>query len=293
MEPGLLMKSQLHLPMKANSLVIMAGGASSRMKRSLVNIPLNDQTRRIAEKAHKSLIPLGKDKTPLLIQLIRNAQKAGYQKIYLITAPENSSFKTILAGYPNLFSISDFELHYAIQAVPKERTKPLGTADAVLQAMKQYPVLQEQSFTLCNGDNLYSTKSLALLLQAFPAAHAIISYTLSGLQFSEERIARFALLKHDSDGYLKGIVEKPTPTERKTFADPEGEVFVSMNLFRFSGKLIQPYLENCPIHPKRLEKEIPVALSKLVDEQPQSVWAIKISENVPDLTSADDIIRFE
>ena len=109
------MKSQLHLSMKANSLVIMAGGASSRMKKSLVNIPLNDQTRRIAEKAHKSLIPLGKDKTPLLIQLIRNAQKAGYQKIYLITAPENSSFKTILAGYPDLFSISDFELHYAIQ----------------------------------------------------------------------------------------------------------------------------------------------------------------------------------
>lgn len=279
--------------MKANRIVIMAGGASSRMKKSLVNISLSDQTRRIAEKAHKCLIPLGKDKTPLLIHLIRNAQKAGYQIIYLITSPENSSFKAVFTSYPDLFSKSNFELHYAIQAVPKERTKPLGTADAVLQAMKQYPVLQKQSFTLCNGDNLYSTKSLALLLQGFPAAHAMISYARSGLQFTEERIGRFAILKHDSDGYINRILEKPTPTEIKTFADTEGGGFVSMNLFHFSGKLIKPYLENCPIHPERLEKEIPVALSKLIEAQPQSVWSIKINENVPDLTSADDIISFE
>lgn len=55
------------------NLLIMAGGASSRMKRSLENSKLSDATKSIAGSSHKSLIPLGKGKKPLLYYLIQNA----------------------------------------------------------------------------------------------------------------------------------------------------------------------------------------------------------------------------
>ena len=50
-----------------SSLIIMAGGASSRMKRSLHQTQLTEDQKNLAQKAHKSLIPLGKEKNPLLI----------------------------------------------------------------------------------------------------------------------------------------------------------------------------------------------------------------------------------
>ena len=55
------------------SLLIMAGGASSRMKRSLSQSNLTQDEKNLAGKVHKSLIPLGKEKKPLLFYLISNA----------------------------------------------------------------------------------------------------------------------------------------------------------------------------------------------------------------------------
>ena len=275
-----------------NSLVIMAGGASSRMKKSLEQTSLDATTKAIAQRVHKSLIPLGVSQKPLLVHLLENAQAAGYEKIYLITAPENSTFKTVLSAYPSLFSNGNFQVHYAFQYPPTGHSKPLGTADAVLQAMTQYPELEKNAFTLCNGDNLYSKKSLALLLKPHNAPHSLISYDRSGLHFSEERIARFAILALDSESYLTEIIEKPTSEQLAQFRDEKEKVYVSMNLFRFTGKLLKPYLEKCPIHPERKEKELPVAVGQLVQQQPKTIYGHKLTENVPDLTAATDLYHF-
>ena len=275
-----------------NSLVIMAGGASSRMKKSLEQTSLDATTKAIAQRVHKSLIPLGVSQKPLLVHLLENAQAAGYKKIYLITAPENSTFKTVLSAYPSLFSNGNFQVHYAFQYPPTGHSKPLGTADAVLQAMTQYPELEKNAFTLCNGDNLYSKKSLALLLKPHNAPHSLISYDRSGLHFSEERIARFAILALDSESYLTEIIEKPTSEQLAQLRDEKEKVYVSMNLFRFTGKLLKPYLEKCPIHPERKEKELPVAVGQLVQQQPKTIYGHKLTENVPDLTAATDLSHF-
>ena len=275
-----------------NSLVIMAGGASSRMKKSLEQTSLDATTKAIALRVHKSLIPLGVSQKLLLVHLLENAQAAGYEKIYLITAPENSTFKTVLSAYPSLFSNGNFQVHYAFQYPPTGHSKPLGTADAVLQAMTQYPELEKNAFTLCNGDNLYSKKSLALLLKPHNAPHSLISYDRSGLHFSEERIARFAILALDSESYLTEIIEKPTSEQLAQFRDEKEKVYVSMNLFRFTGKLLKPYLEKCPIHPERKEKELPVAVGQLVKQQPKTIYGHKLTENVPDLTAATDLSHF-
>lgn len=60
-----------------------------------------------------------------------------------------------------------------------------------------------------------------------------------------------------------------------------------MNLFAFEASQIIPCLKETPFHPVRNEKELPTAVNKLAKNK--RVYAIPLSENVPDLTSKKDI----
>jgi hypothetical protein len=64
-----------------------------------------------------------------------------------------------------------------------------------------------------------------------------------------------------------------------------------MNIFRFSYEMILPFLEIVPLHPVRNEKEIPTAIMMMLEKFPESVFAYQISEEVPDLTNKDDILK--
>ena len=270
-----------------NSLVIMVGGASSRMKRSLESGPHMGIMEGIP---HKSLIPVGRSGRPFLYHLAMNAREAGLGRLYLITGQGNSAFVDLVGGGglpPGL------EVHLAVQALAPGREKPLGTADALLQCLDQYPELLERTFTVCNGDNLYSIGALTDLRADRETPHALISYAGSGLGFPDERIAKFALMDISPEGYLKGIVEKPLEADLPSFRDAQGELRVSMNIFSFYGRGIYPYLENCPIDPIRGEKELPRAVGLMVGERPRSMGCIPRSEPIPDLTDARDIAVFE
>ena len=116
-----------------NSLIIMAGGASSRMKRSLHKTELTEDQKNLAQKAHKSLIPLGKAKKPLLFHLISNSVAAGFTDIYLVTSPDNEAFQTLVGTLKKNNSFAGARVHFSIQYIKKGYEKPLGTADAFEQ----------------------------------------------------------------------------------------------------------------------------------------------------------------
>ena len=270
------------------SLLILAGGSSSRMKRSLESVKLSEDTKNIALKVHKALIPLGKTEKPLLYYLLKNAKAAGYQKIYLITSPENEAFHDFIDS-----NVSEYlPLNFVLQYLPEGRKKPLGTADALAQAMAQYPELKSNSFTICNGDNLYSVKALSLLRENREAPHALISYSRSGLQFPDQRISKFAVMAIDKENYLENIIEKPEPQVLEKYRDVYGEIRVSMNVFSFDGASIDQYIRDCPIHPLRQEKELPEAVRNFVKDHPKQFITIPVSEHLPDLTAADDLEDF-
>jgi len=187
---------------------------------------------------------------------------------------------------------ANIKLNFAIQKVPENKSKPLGTADALQQCMHQYPELLKERFTVCNGDNLYATDALVDLKKERTAPNALISYNSSGLNFSDERIAKFALMDIDNKGFLRGIIEKPKIEEVDKYRDADGNLRVSMNIFNFSGNVIYPYLENCLLHPIRNEKELPEAVKAMVKNNQQSVYCYPRSENIPDLTDATDIKKF-
>jgi len=262
---------------KCQNLVVLAAGMSSRMKKEDKGVQLSSEDMQQANQRTKSLISIGNKGQVLLDYVLFNAQQAGFKNVYVVTGKDNTLFKE---HYKN--RKLGLELFFAVQHIPENRAKPLGTADAVCQLLAQYSGLKQTHFVVCNSDNLYSVK-------AFNEDQALISYNREALQFSAERISKFAIISVKNN-YVKAIVEKPTLNQLEKFKDSEGTIRVSMNVFKLYGKRIFPFLKECPLHPIRQEKELPVAINNYLKAHPLSMRALPLSEHVPDLTSKKDII---
>lgn len=267
------------------NLIILAGGASSRMKNS-EGSQLSEEAVQQANNRSKALI-LVNDR-PMLDYVLYNAHKAGLQHIYIVISPNDDLFKSYYGELTQGNAFHGLTISYATQHIPEDRIKPLGTADAVYQTLTQYPELQDQEFIVCNCDNLYSSKAFKALRET-SAANAFINYDRESLQYPMERIARFALTKVNSQNYLEDIIEKPDEEQIEIYRGEDGTFRVSMNIFKFNGSPFFPFLKNCPLHPDRKEKELPTALLNMIRGSEQSLLAIPFSEHVPDLTSKDDI----
>ena len=275
---------------KERILIILAGGASSRLKKSLNDVNLDQNIFDIAKRTHNTLIPLGDDKRPLLYFILQNALIAGVRDVFLITSPENSAFKDFIESEVFKSNFSDINMNFAVQYKPDDREKPLGTSDALMQAMDQHEVLKSKSFVIINGDNLYSVKSLNSLFELDQEQHALISYDRDALNFPHERLTKFALINVNEDNHLVNIIEKPPIEEVDNFRDKLNKIRVSMNIFKFFGPTIYPFIKNCPLHPERKEKEIPEAVRNYIKDFPNSFYALPFYEHIPDLTSAKDIL---
>ena len=267
------------------NIIILAGGASSRMKKS-VDQNLSPEKVAQANQLSKGLIQLGGK--PFLSYLLENILQAEFKNVYIITG-ENS--KMFLRGFENNPEFVDLNIQFAAQYIPEGREKPYGTADALYQCIEQYPNLKEDTFCVCNSDNLYSLNALKNLKNA-NSHQAILAYDIDHLKYPKERIARFAVMKFDDDYNLTTIVEKPEPDKIVDYTDAYQKIRVSMNIFLFDGKYFFKYLENCPPHPIRDEKELPTALMNMIEDNIK-VMGIPIAEHVPDLTSKNDIAILE
>jgi len=273
-----------------HNLVILAGGASSRMKKEALLKNLSKEEVAQANGRSKALISVGPNGRPILDYLLYNAKLAGYRNIYIVISEQGDLFKQFYGSENKNNNFNGLNISFAIQYIPEGRIKPFGTADALYQAIDQYPELNKQSYTVCNSDNLYSVKALAEL-RGNNSSNTLISYDRDALKFPSEKIARFALARFDSSNSLIDIIEKPPVNDLEKFRDKDGKLRVSMNAFKFDGEMLYPYLKNCPVHPERNEKELPTALLNMLKDNPKSVLGIPFSEHVPDLTAKEDIVE--
>jgi glucose-1-phosphate adenylyltransferase len=273
-----------------DTLVIMAGGLSSRMKKAAPDMAVRPEDAVEADTKDKGMISVGQAGRPLMDYLLINAREAGYSRVIIVTGEDNTAMKmqygTLEADNP----IHGVLVSYAVQPIPDGRTKPLGTADAIYRAMLTYPWLQDVPFTCCNSDNLYSVEALRLLRET-RATHAWINYDRAGLEFSAEKISGFALTKTDANGALTGISEKPDPAEIMSYADAQGALRVSMNVFKLDGPVAWPFIRDCPLSEERQEKELPGVVLTIAERHPGTVVGIPLCEHVPDLTEKADISR--
>jgi glucose-1-phosphate adenylyltransferase len=270
------------------NIIILAGGASSRMKNSIFSKNLSEEELKNANTRSKALLEFGNAKRPILDFLLLNAKKAGYKKVVIVIGEQGALFKEYYGNQQKDNSFRGLSISYAIQYIPEGRDKPMGTADALFQALEQYPILKTASFTVCNSDNLYSIKALRALLIC-KDSNAFINYDRDALQFPMLKIQRFALTLVDENFHLETIVEKPSKNQVSNYKDVKGRYRVSMNVFKFTGAEIYSFLKNCPIDPKRKEKELPTAILNMINESKSYLRGISFAEHVPDLTSKEDI----
>jgi NDP-sugar pyrophosphorylase family protein len=268
-----------------DSLIILAAGLSSRMKKSVSSKNLSKRSIEQANSRDKGLIGIDKNGRPLIHYLLINAKIAGFKVIYLVIGQNSDSFKS----YFDENKYDGLDIEFAVQYLEKNKVKPSGTADALFQAITQFPILKSSNFCVCNSDNLYSAKALRSI-RSTSFSNAFISYDKSFLNFSSAKVSSFSILKLNKNGYLVNILEKPTTKDFDLFKDNGGKIRVSMNLFKFNGSVFYDYLKNCPFDVLRNEKELPTAVLNLAKDQPSSVYGIPFEEHVPDLTSKDDII---
>ena len=274
-----------------DSIVIMAAGASSRMKRQTLNNKLSSEKVKEANSKSKALIEFGEDKTPFISYLLKNIICSGFKNIYIVTSRNDSYFRENFEQILKI-ELNKVNIFFAIQHIPIHRKKPLGTADAVLQTMNQFPELKSNFFCVCNGDNLYSKQAL-IKIRKTKFKNAFIAYDRDGLKFPKQRISSFAIAKIDNENILLDIIEKPSKQMINESKDSLGKIRVSMNLLKFDGEKSYSYFNNCTINKKRNEKEIPDVIKKMISEGRINIKGILISENVLDLTSKNDIVEVQ
>jgi len=269
-------------------VVVLAGGVSSRMKSPSVGAHLSPELAKQAEERTKGMISVGKGDRPFLDYQLYNMKKAGIDDIVIVVGEKDEALRQYYGLKDRDNEFRGLRITYAVQRIPEGRKKPMGTSDALMQALLIRPDWKGGDFIVCNSDNLYSVRVFTVLLDC-DAPNALIDYDRSGLEFAETRISQFGITKKDRDGYLLEIVEKPPLEELERLRGADGSLRVSMNIFRLNYEMIFNPLRDCPESPVRHEKELVTAVTAMVRLHPRSLKALPLKEHVPDLTYKDDI----
>lgn len=272
-------------------LLILAGGMASRMKKALAeeNSDLDPKLVAQANAVTKGMIQVGKNGKTLIDYQLYNAHLAGIEEVMLLLHPTDNVSQEYCESLMAKDATWGMTIVFARQQIAADREKPAGTADAVYQALSQHSDWQKGRVIVCNSDNLYSVNALKTLW-ASEVPQALISYHRDSLLYPAERISAFALIRTDEEGYLLEIIEKPTKEQADELMAKQGRLGVSMNVFVFEASTFLPYLAKTPFHPVRNEKELPTSVVMFGEGEGKGFFAIPLAENVPDLTSKEDIL---
>lgn len=274
-----------------NKLLILAGGMSSRMKKNIEgNSTLDPKLIEQANTLPKAMIGLGKDGRAFLDYVLYNASRAGIEEVILLLNPKDTYTQPYYEKLTSEGKNWGLEIKFARQAIPEGREKPLGTTDAIEQALNQHPSWKNSRFISCNSDNLYSVNAFSLLVND-PHPNALLDWDTEG--YDEPRVRNCAIIKADSEGFLQDLLEKPNDEEWAEIKATMPRIGISWNIFAFTASELIPFMEKTPLHPVRNEKEIPVTVRLWANEKPKDIYTIKISEVLPDLTSKHDIVEIQ
>jgi glucose-1-phosphate adenylyltransferase len=275
-----------------SNLLVLAAGMSSRMKKNLEGIDANSALFEQANSLPKGMIGVGKGGRPFLDYQLYNAAKGGFKEIGLVLNEKDTVTKAYYESQMAKNATWGLKIKFAIQLIPADRIKPLGTADAVMQGLEQLPEWKGQKFTACNSDNLYSEKVFNLMATNLHPA-GLISYNSEGLGFDYEKVKNCAILFEDANEFLIDLIEKPTDNEVDECKKRNGRLGISMNIFNMEYEQGMAYMTSQPLNQSRNEKEMPEALNRIAKDFPGTVKAFHVSEFMPDLTAKADLAEVQ
>lgn len=271
-EPGVSWGDEIE-----NPVIILAAGASSRMKKAE---GFSESTTEEVTTRPKAMLRVGKDNTPFLDLLIRRIQSEGSNCVIVVIG----EYDKITRKYFEENPIYGVEIRFVVQTIPTDRSKPLGTSQAVQIALENNRDLQCHSIVVCNGDNMPPANSFS---EIFKDPCAMLAYDSSALNLPDDRVSAFAIVSVTEDGKLDEIIEKPNKELIHSFVQSDGVLRVSMNTFRMQFNNILKAVQNCPLS-ERDEKELPIAIGIWNKKNPNQITAIPFSGEFLDLTHPSD-----
>lgn len=235
----------------------------------------------------KQIVRFGPGGETIMDYSVYDAIRAGFGKIVFIIRREfEADFKNMfdekLRGKVEVeYVFQDMHAHMNGYSVPEERTKPWGTAHAVLCARD---VIKEP-FAVINADDFYGRDAFAkafdfLTTQCSPQLYSIIGYRLSNTLSDHGTVSR-GVCKVDEDGFLSDINErtkigrvngKVMYEENNHPVEVPEDSFVSMNFWCFDDavfdvteRMFHSFLESSRQEPKS-EFFIPIVADQYVKE---------------------------
>ena len=196
---------------------------------------------------------------------IFDAKRAGFDRVIFIIKEENLDIFRSTIGK----RVEDkIETHYVIQkldllpegySLPAGRTKPLGTAQAILAAKE---VVGNASFAMINSDDFYGRDAFevaASFLRSLPenskGLYANVGYKAANTMTENGSVKR-GVLVFDENAHLTELIEsklervdgkiRATPLEGKAPMTLPEDALVSMNLFCFTHEIMDRIEEGFP-----------------------------------------------
>lgn len=281
------------------SLVVMAAGLGSRYG------------------GLKQIAPVDPNGHILMDYSIYDALRAGFDRVVCIIKPEmREDFYEMIGRRLE----KHVEVRYAYQrldnlpagySVPEGRTKPWGTAHALLCAKEQI----DAPFAVINADDFYGRDAFAAIAAFLrekhgAGEHAMVGYRIENTLTENGHVAR-GVCETDENGFLRGVTERThiEPREGGAAFTEDGEHFtfvpagtiVSMNLWGFQPGVMEeidrrfaPWLdETLPVNPLKGEYFLPLIPNALIHEGKGSVRVLSTHEKWYGVTYHDDMPKLQ
>ena len=281
------------------TLVIMAAGMGSRFG------------------GLKQLTPVGPNGQLLIDYSIYDAIQAGFGKIvFVIKHAIEKEFKELLGDR----IVAKFPVEYVYQeldrlpegyTVPEGRTKPWGTAHAILCCRG----VVNEPFMVINADDFYGRESYQLLADFLskpqpegPMSFAMSAYILENTLTENGYVSR-GICSVDENGKLCGLVER-THIEmvdgKAQFSEDDGKTWevlpegcaVSMNAWAFPAEMLDHLEERFKVfldttakaNPAKAEFFLPFAVNDMMADGEADTTVLRTPDRWYGMTYAEDKI---
>ena len=263
--------------------VVLAAGRSTRMKHleSAEDHGLSALDQRLVQERPKAMLPVNSEGKPFLALLLEQLREEGVDDVCVVISSQDDQTPEWIAPWvPPGMTVG-----FARQTMPAGATKPLGTADAVECALLARPEWRGQSVSVFNGDNL-PPEGAARALQS--TDFGTVAFAQSALGLPPQRAQAFAAFRGSPEEGVTALIEKPTTNDVEELRDGDGELWVSMNLFRLPYEAMLQGCQKAPIHPIRGERELPTAVMLAAEQTRAKLQWIPFRGAFLDLTHPSD-----
>ena len=262
----------------------------------------------------KQLDPVGEHGQVILDYSIYDARRAGFETVIFVIKPEiEADFKTLVGGRIEKY----MDVKYVYQqkedlpegyAVPAGRTKPWGTAQAVLAARH----VVDGPFAVINADDYYGPEAFKEIYDYLSThsdgdvyEYAMVGYLLKNTVTENGTVAR-GVCEEMPERYLTRVTERtkiekgdpPRYTEDggETWTELPADTIVSMNLWGFSRSFLEEAWARFPVFldkalaedPVKAEYFLPTVVSWLIGEGKARVKVLRSEDKWYGVTYRED-----